>query len=88
MILVGTPVIRRGFLRSCDCLLDYMEKRVAKYLPFLASVLETQTPPTPTPSTHITSTLVVTMKTYWFVLEVSEKVLANEGVLLLKVQRK
>ena len=67
-----------------------MEKRVAKCLPFMASVLETQMPPPPTltPSTHMTSTLVVPTKTYWFVLQVSEKVLANEGVLLLKVQRK
>lgn len=88
VILVGTPVIRRGFLKSCDCLLDYMEKRVAKHLPFMASVLETQMPPTRTPSTHRTSTFAVPMKTYWFVLQVSEKVLANEGVLLLKVQRK
>ena len=88
VILVGTPVIRRGFLKSCDCLLDYMEKRVAKYLPFMASALETQMPPTRTPSTHITFTFAVPMKTYWFVLQVSEKVLANEGVLLLKVQRK
>ena len=48
------------------------------------------TPPSPTPtrSTHMTSTLVVPTKTYWFVLQVSEKVLANKGVLLLKVQRK
>ena len=77
-------------MKSCDCLLDSMEKRVAKCLPFMASVLETQMPPPPTltPSTHMTSTLVVPTKTYWFVLQVSEKVLANEGVLLLKVQRK
>ena len=75
-------------MKSCDCLLDYMEKRVAKHLPFMASVLETQMPPTRTPSTHRTSTFAVPMKTYCFVLQVSEKVLANEGVLLLKVQRK
>lgn len=32
-------------MKSCDCLLDCMEKRVAKCLPFMASVLETQMPP-------------------------------------------